>query len=205
MLDRHVSGLTVIDDDGKLAGLLTEGDLLKRSELGTAAASAHSDLVGDAAAREYIRSHSWRVGDVMTKYVVTVEETTPVDRLAVVMRANNIKRLPVMRGDSVIGIVSRADVLRALISAPRDNSARGDDALQRAVVTRLHMDLKLGPATVSVTVNDGNVHLSGHVASEIERKAALVATETVDGVRGVVNDLRLSEHPAMDRGQGAGG
>jgi CBS domain-containing protein len=196
MLDSHVSGLPVIDGDGNLNGILTEGDLLRRAELGTAATHAQNKLVGDIAAREYIKSHSWRVGDVMTKQVVTAEENAPVDHLAAIMSANGFKRLPIMSAGRLVGIVSRSDLLRALFSVPRDNSARGDAAIQRAVATRLYNDLNLDPALVSVTAHDGNVRISGRVATETERQAAVVATETVEGVRGVHNDLQAVD-PAL--------
>ena len=201
MLNNHLSGLPVIDDEGRLAGILSEGDLMERSELGTAAASVRGPLAGAAAARQFMKSHSWRVGDAMTKHVLTVEETTSVDRLAVILRSNNIKRLPVMRGDKVIGIVSRADIICGILHAPPDNCASGDDAIQRAVSTRLYTELKLDPTLVVVTADDGNVHLSGAVRSETERAAALVAAETVHGVRGVRNDLHVLGKSSSGRGQ----
>jgi CBS domain-containing protein len=185
MLDRHISGLPVIDDEGRLAGMLTEGDLLRRAELGAAAGW----IAEGQSAEDFIRRHSWRVGDVMTPDALTVAETTPIDKVATLMRTHGIRRLPVVRDGVVVGVVSRADLLRSIVAAGRDDSADGDDAIHRAVATRLYQELRLDPAAVVVTVGDGNVHLAGQVASAMELKAALLAAETVQSVRGVTSSL----------------
>jgi CBS domain-containing protein len=185
MLDRHVSGLPVIDDEGRLAGMLTEGDLLRRAELGAAAGW----VAEGQSAQDFIRRHSWRVGDIMTQDVVTVAETTPIDKVAALMSTHAIRRLPVVRDTAVVGIISRADLLRAIVAAERDDSADGDDAIHRAVSTRLYQELRFNPAAVVITVSDSNVHLAGQVASAVELKAALLAVETVQSVRGVTSSL----------------
>lgn len=188
MLENHVSGLPVIDGAGKLVGMLTEGDLLRRSELGTAAEWGRSPDMGE----DYIKTHSWCVGDVMTNHAVTIDEAAPIGRLAALMSANDIKRLPVLRDGAVVGIVSRADILRGIAAAERAEGAQGDEAIRRAVLSRLKDDLKLDPALAGASVVDGNIHLWGQVQTETERKAAQLAAETVAGARGVVNGLRLA-------------
>ncbi|MGB3387141.1 MAG: CBS domain-containing protein, partial [Pseudaminobacter sp.] len=96
MLDRGVSGLPVLDDEGRLTGIVTEGDLLRRAELGTVRAT-ESNLPAEQRARAYVKSHGWSVEDVMTKELVTITEDTPVGRVAAVMEERGVKRLPVIR------------------------------------------------------------------------------------------------------------
>lgn len=201
MLDHHISGLPVIDDSGKLVGMLTEGDLLRRTELGPAAAWSQ----GRQSAEDYIRTHGWSVGDVMTTHALTITETTPMAQIAAMMSTNDIKRVPVIDGDKVVGIVSRADILRGIATAERDDSAPGDEAIRLAISTRLRHELDLDPAEVGVTVSNGNAHLWGRVGSAAARKAAYLAAETVNGVRGVVNDLQVADDPSSDHETAAAG
>lgn len=194
MLDHHVSGLPVLDDNGKLAGMLTEGDLLRRAELGLPTSFA----LASQGSGDFIKSHSWRVGDIMTSPVITVDENMSIGQLAATMCNRDIKRAPVMRGDRLVGIVSRADILRGLATAPRESVATGDDAIRRAVSTRLQTELNFNPGLASVTVSDGNVHLWGRVPSENDRRAAQIVAETVEGVRGVTNSLHIIEVHVSD-------
>jgi len=194
MLDHHVSGLPVVDDQGRLVGMLTEGDLLRRSELG---ASAKTDGRPQTSA-DFIKTHGWRVGDVMTTPAMTVSPTLSVARLAEMMADRQIKRLPVIDNGVLIGIVSRADILRGLVAAPRDTVASSDEGLLRAVATRLKFELDLDPALIEVTVHDANVHLAGQVRTDTDRRAVQLAAETVEGVRGVVNVLTLMTAPSPE-------
>ena len=112
MLSEHVSGVPVLADDGLLAGIVTEGDLLRRTELGTAEAFPNPLQDADAVARAYVKSRSWKVGDVMTKNVITIDENAAVHEIAKLIDQHDIKRLPVMRKERLVGIVSRADLLK---------------------------------------------------------------------------------------------
>jgi CBS domain-containing protein len=192
MLDHHISGLPVIDDGGRLVGMLTEGDLMRRAELGSPAWTR-----GAQGSEDYIHTHSWRVGDVMTNSAITADEDMSIGRLAAVMNANDIKRVPIMRDDKVIGVVSRADILRGIATAEQETSAPGDEAIRRAVAACL-CELQFDPAQVGITVSDGNVHLWGRVGSEADRKAAHLAAETVSGVGGVVNDLHVLDDASTE-------
>jgi CBS domain-containing protein len=198
MLDHHISGLPVIDGADRLVGMLTEGDLLRRAELGSPASVQGPQLSAD-----YIKIHSWCVGDVMTEHAVTVEEAMPVGQIAAIMRSSDVKRLPVLRDGKMVGIVSRADILRAILAAGREEGAPGDEAIRRAIASRLRDDLKFDPGLVWVTVANGNVHLWGRVASEADRRAAHLAAESVSGVGGVVNGLRVADASAAEVGAGA--
>ncbi|MFQ6185842.1 CBS domain-containing protein [Sinorhizobium meliloti] len=112
MLEAGISGLPVCDDRGRLVGMLSEGDLLRRAELGLAA--WHGTARAGAQPEAFIKGHSWRVGDVMTQPVVTVVEDVPLGRVAELMAAKRIKRIPVMRGDEMVGIITRSDIFARL-------------------------------------------------------------------------------------------
>ncbi|MBS7706082.1 CBS domain-containing protein [Chelatococcus asaccharovorans] len=189
MRDRRLSGLPVLDDEGKLAGIITEGDLMRRSELYSTFLPA-----GNAAPdgpEGYVKGHSWRVGDVMTAPVITAAETDSLPTLAALLTQHGIKRVPILHGDRVVGVVSRADLLWAIAEAAPAPISTGDRAIRLAVATRLREDCGLtGPCPV-VTVTKGIVHLWGTVTSQGDRDAARVAAETVTGVVGVKDHLRL--------------
>ncbi|PST27135.1 CBS domain-containing protein [Mesorhizobium plurifarium] len=189
MLEHGISGLPVCDERDKLAGMLSEGDLLRRTELGSASWRGIAGIGPKPEA--FIKRHSWRVGDVMTQPVVTVDEDVPVDRVAELMAAKGIKRTPVMRGEEMVGIISRSDILRAIAGFVPDVVAAGDEAVRRAVLARLCSDLGLDRATIDVTIENGNVNLWGNVESEALREAARVAAETISGAGGVRNRLRI--------------
>jgi len=188
MLNHHVSGLPVIDDAGRLVGIISEGDLLRRSELGfgTFATQEGPRPTSDEQARAYVKGNAWRVADVMSRDLVVVDEETPLSRVATLMDEHAVKRLPVVHGAALVGVVSRADLLRAVIAARPDETARGDTAIRRSIMTRLNENTGLEGQDVTVTVDDGVVHLWGDVASQDCRTAARVAAESVRGVRSVI-------------------
>lgn len=199
MLEGGYSGLPVTDDHGMLVGILTEGDLLRRAELGTARWHPHwlNFLLGPSRlAREYTASHAQRVGEVMSTDVVTVEETTPLERAVGLMEQHHIKRLPVLRAGRVVGVVSRADLLRACLSAlerRREDHGDTDDAIRR----HIERDMRAQPwdphATVHVRVSKGVVELLGVVTSDALREALCVLAESEPGVARVDDQLATIE------------
>ena len=188
MMENRVSGLPVVDDRGRLVGLVTEGDLLRRTELGLSAVAdpSHQPISPDDRAQLYAKAHAWRVGDVMVREVITVSADLHVARAAALMQERGIKRLPVVADGKMLGIVSRADLLRAIMVATPDRTASGDEAIRRSIMTRLNEDTGLEGLEVGVTVADGLVHLWGNVESEALRTAARIVAESVRGVSGVV-------------------
>jgi CBS domain-containing protein len=119
MLEKQISGLPVIDGEGNLVGILTEADCLRRAEAGTECRGSRCLellITSGQLANEYIHFHGRKVAEVMTRYVVTVAEGTSLEQIAHLMESRRIKRVPVLRGGEVVGIVSRANVLRALAS-----------------------------------------------------------------------------------------
>lgn len=194
MLDHRFSGLPVVDDDGRLVGFMSEGDLMRRSELGAQALAPvdRQFSTEENNAGAYVKSHSWKVADVMTSDPIKVDEETPLPRIATLMADRGIKRVPVMRGEHLVGVVSRADLLRVLITAKFDATAPGDDAIRRSILTRLRDDAGVKGNSLILTVADGLVHFSGVVNSQSERDAVRVVAEGVRGVKGVFDHLSLA-------------
>jgi CBS domain-containing protein len=122
LLNNHISAAPVIGEKGELVGIVSEGDLLRRAEIGTT--KRHSwwlELISNewASANEYIKSHSGKVADVMTRNVITAKPDTPLADIAGLLERNRIKRVPIVEGAKLVGIVSRANILQALASAPK--------------------------------------------------------------------------------------
>ena len=194
MLANHVSGLPVLDADGKVVGILTEGDLLRRSETGTERQRPRwlEIVMGPGRiAGEYVRTHGRRVEDVMTHDVVGVTGETPLDEVVHLMERHRIKRVPVLAAERPVGMLSRADLLRALARALDEKPADAQDDDE----TRAHILAELGRSAwvprdgVDITVKDGVVHLNGVILEENEREALRVMAENTPGVKAVEDHL----------------
>ncbi|UWU19016.1 CBS domain-containing protein (plasmid) [Rhizobium sullae] len=195
MLINHISGVPVIDDAGCLVGIISEGDLLRRTELGRGAIAelGTSALTAEEKATAYVKSNAWRVADVMSRDPVVVEEDASLGQVSGLMQQHGIKRIPVMREGVLVGIISRADLLKVIVTADLDETARGDEAIRRSIAIRLSENTGLLGKDVTVAVTDGVAHLWGNVDTAECKKAARVAAESVRGVRGVVE--HFSEDP----------
>jgi CBS domain-containing protein len=193
MLGQRISGLPVVDAEGNLIGILTEGDLLRRAETGTEAHHAGwlNFLRGPArTAEDFVRSHGRYVEEVMTRIIRTVEEDTPLGQVVDMMEKERIKRLPVMKNGRLAGIVSRSDLLRALAAKLSEAplASPGDDALKTEVEAALRKHTWSG-GLVTVVVTEAVVFLEGAIYNEDERLALRVAAETVPGVQEVKDNL----------------
>jgi len=199
MLSRRASGLPVIDDEGCLAGIETEGDLMRRAELRNALLpeSGSSESPEDCNAA-YVKTHSWQVGDVMTGNVVSVPLNASLSHIAELFDPLGIKRVPALDGATVIGIVSRSGLLMAIVAAPLDRTAAGDTAIRLGILARLREDLCLTDPIPDVTVIGGIVHLRGVVRSQAERDAVRVVVEAVRGVAGIEDHLDVVGTPASE-------
>ncbi len=193
MLRRHVSGLPVIDAAGKLVGIISEGDFIRRSEIGTQRKRGRflKFILGPGkSATDFVHEHGRKVSEIMTLEPLTITEETPLEDIVELMEKNNIKRLPVIRGDRVVGIVSRSNLLQAVASLAReipDPTADDNHIRDRIIDTMQKSDWC--PLGLNVVVRDGIVHLSGLITEERSRQAAIVAAENVAGVKKVHDHL----------------
>ncbi len=189
MLDCRVSGVPVVDAD-KVVGMLTEGDLLRRVEVGSEGRPYHFSLSPAGAARDYVRTHSWRVADVMSSPVVTVTEDMPLTDAALLLSTRGIKRVPVVRDGTLVGILSRADFLKIIAQSRSERIADGEEALRRAAQARID-ELGLFATPLLVTIEDKVAHLWGVVRSQAERDAARVAIEHLPGLAATEDHLEI--------------
>ena len=188
LLDNRISAVPVIDNAGKLVGIISEGDLMRREETGTQRPSSwwlSFFLDPERQTRSYIKSHSRRVSDVMTSHVVTVNEDTPLDEIADILSRKRIKRVPVLREGALVGIVSRADLLRGLIVQRNGPAPSADDHVIKAAVLKGFVDAGVNDRLLTIVVSAGIVHIWGVADSEQERDAIRVVAETAPGVKQV--------------------
>ena len=193
MLQRHISGLPVVDAAGKLIGIISEGDFIRRSEIGTERKRGRflKFILGSGKeASDFVHEHGRKVAEIMTKSPLTITEDTPLEDIVELMEKNGIKRLPVTRGDQVVGIVSRANLLQAVASLARQvpDPTADDDQIRNRIIDALEKN-NWCPFGLSVIVRDGIVHLSGVITEERSRQAAVVAAENVTGVKKVHDHL----------------
>ena len=196
LLERAVSALPVVDEQGRLIGIISEGDLLRRVETGTdRKRSWWLDMMvsTEEKSRDFLKSHAVHVRDVMTRKVITVGEETPAYEIAEILEENRIKRVPVVDGDRLVGIVSRADLIRGLAvrHIPVTSSAQDDHDLREAVLRAIGEIDAAGSAYVNVLVKDGAVHLWGLAQSPDHKTALRVAVESVPRVAAVVDHLQI--------------
>ena len=199
MLQHHISGLPVIDDSGELVGILSEGDFLRRQETGTE--RRHSRwlefLMGPGRlAVEYSHSHGSKVAEVMTTHVHTVTEDTSLEDIVDLMERRHIKRVPVMRGKKAVGMVTRSNLMHAMVSLARaePKSAKGDAAIRETLLAEMQKESWAPAAMVNVVVRDGVVELWGVIIDERQREALKIAAENIPGVR-AVNDHMVWVEP----------
>jgi CBS domain-containing protein len=197
MLDNHVSGLPVVDAAGKAVGMLTEGDLLRRSEIATEKRHWHwlEFVLGPGRmASEYVRTHGRIVDELMTREAVGVGADTPLDEIVALMERRHIKRVPVLEDGVPVGIVSRSDLLAALARAldAEEAAAGSDDDIRGRLLAEL-AKTPWAPRGLTVTVEDGVVELNGVIFDEHERGALRVVAENVPGVRAVLDRLAWVE------------
>ena len=179
MILNRISGLPVLDASGKLVGVVTEGDLLRRAETATERhrPSWLEFFLGQGRlATEYVRTHGRKVGDVMTPGPETIVEETPLDEIVTVMEQKRIKRLPVMRGDKMVGIVSRANLVQALATLAREtaDTLPSDAALRELVLAEIDKQSWSPGHLINVIARDGVVELWGTILDERKRQALRV-------------------------------
>jgi CBS-domain-containing membrane protein len=193
LLGRRLSALPVVDDKGNLAGIISEGDLMRRVEAGTERQRSWwlRFLAGEeTVAAEYAKSHARKVGDVMTRDVVTATPETPVAEIAALLEKHAIKRVPIVRDGQLVGIVSRANLIQVVASAPKGLEIRlSDSAIRDKLLAHLRAQPWSHTWQLNVTVNGGVVDLWGLTYSDNERAAIRVGAENIPGVRAVNDHL----------------
>jgi CBS domain-containing protein len=193
LLGSRISAAPVVDADGRMVGVVSEADLMNRPETGTVPSKSWLErLLADDAllARDYIRSHSHHVADVMTKNVITAQERTPLKDIAALMQRHHIKRVPILRDGKVVGIVSRANLLQGLLARePYPVAAELDDDSVREAVAKELARHSWGSGVSNIVVDNGTVSVWGYVYAASAKEAVRIAVENVAGVRRVVNNV----------------
>lgn len=194
MLDGHISGLPVVDLQGHLVGIVTEGDFLRRVETGT---ERHPKgwlaFLRDpgADAEDYILSHAKTVADVMTRDVQSVTEATPLEEVVSIMEKHKVKRLPVTHGKHLIGLISRSDMLAAVLDRlPASETGASDDSqIYGAFMRELKKQSWAPRYAITAAVKDGVITLHGGIFDQRQRDAIRVMAETIPGVKEVKDNM----------------
>jgi CBS domain-containing protein len=194
MLQHHISGLPVIDKEANLVGVLSEGDFLRRRETKTEKRRSRwlEFLMGPGRiAAEYSHSHGSKVSEVMTKEVQTVDEATALEDIVDLMERHRIKRVPVLCGGQVVGIITRSNLMHAMVSLARvaQPAATGDAAIRDQLLAEMQKEKWAPAASANVVVHDGVVELWGVIIDERQREALKVAAENIPGVKAVKDHL----------------
>jgi CBS domain-containing protein len=209
MLRYHVSGLPVVDAAGKLIGIVSEGDFIRRAEIGTEPARGRwlrHLLSPSRTAADFVHHHGRKVGDIMTPAPLTITEDASLEEIAGIMASRDVKCLPVIRGDQLVGIVTRSDFLPTVANLARlaPTFSVADDQIRSDVLAAIGQ-AAWRPCRLKVTVSGGVVNLSGIVRGDDARRAALVAAENVPGVREVHDDFfNAADYPPPEEDLGGG-
>jgi CBS domain-containing protein len=202
MLQYEISGFPVLDR-GKLVGIVTEGDFLRRTETGT---ERHRGrwielLVGpERLAEEYAHAHGRTLDEVMTREVVTIAEDTSLDEAVRLMERHQIKRLPVVKGDAVVGIFTRTNLLRAFImGSPKATvPSESDAAIREKLLAELDKQPWAPRGSFNAVVENGVVDLQGIIRGERQRVALRIAAENIPGVKQVRDHLLELDRSAVE-------
>jgi CBS-domain-containing membrane protein len=200
---RRISAVPVVDAERRVLGIVSEGDLMRRAEAGTERRPSwwlevFSDWEG--LAQDYLKSHGRTAADVMTRYVVSVTDDAEVGHIVDLLESRGIKRVPVVREGRLVGIVSRADLLRGLItgSAGALGQPAEDRKIHEALMSRIRSEPWASLLFLNVLVRDGAVELWGIAKSEEQREALRVLAESVPGVGAVRNSVRVMPRNFVD-------
>jgi CBS domain-containing protein len=195
MLGHKISGLPVMTAAGELVGMVSEGDFLRRAELGTEPHLSGLLRFLESSGKQadtYLHTRGRKVSEVMTTRVCTIGPATTLEDAVETMLRHHVKRLPVLEDGKIVGIVSRSDLMRALLDVlPSAKGNADDDRIRAAIEAELAAQSWAG--SIRVAVKDGVVTLSGSIFDERARPAALVAAENVAGVKSVVDEVMWIE------------
>jgi CBS domain-containing protein len=199
MLERRISAVPVVNDQGKLIGIVSEGDLLHRTETGTEQQRSWWLLgltADETLAAEYVKAHALKVADVMTSKVITATPDAPLHEIAALLEKNAIKRVPIVRDGQLVGIVSRANLVQAVATSKEGQLENpiSDASIRDSLLSHLQKQAWTRAWLLNPIVRDGVVDLWGVARSEEEKKAIRVAAESMPGVRAVNDNLIIQPH-----------
>jgi CBS domain-containing protein len=206
MLRHHISALPVVNTEGELIGIISEGDFIRRAELGTQRKPGRwlKVLFGRGkSAADFVLEHGRKVGEIMSPDPLVISEQTPLEEVVQCMESNNLHHLPVLRGTQLVGIVTRSNLLQAVAYLVRDipEPTADDDQLRGSVIAAVG-NADWSPCRLSVMVRNGVVTLGGFITDERFRRAVIVAAENVSGVESVRDNLFMVPPPEEELGGG---
>jgi CBS-domain-containing membrane protein len=194
LVDNDVSALPVVDDEGRVVGIISEADIMRRAEIGTEKRRPwwlEAVPPGAELAEEYARSHGKRVEELMSSDVISASEDTPLEEIASLLEKHRIKRVPILKDGRLVGIVSQSNLVQALAAAGSKviTSADKDRIIREDIVAQLANQKWTDFGDRNVVVVDGVVHLWGLVGSPEERKALTALAESAPRVAGVRDEM----------------
>lgn len=204
MLDRDISAVPIVED-GLLVGIVSESDLLHRPEAGTEARRPHwLELLtsSDRLAADYVKTHGRKAGEVMTRDVATVTDTTPIADVLRLLESRHIKRVPVLRDGKLVGIISRRNLLQAVATRMEAPAVSAEDrAIRETFYSKLAAETWAdGAGGINAVISDGVVHLWGIAPQGVRRQAVVVLAESIPGVKAVEDHLEAPRvYDPMDR------
>lgn len=191
LLEKRISAVPVVDEHGKIVGIVSESDLMHRAEIGTEIRHAwwlRGFIGDDSLAAEYVKAHARKVADVMTREVISAIPDSPLHEIAVLMEKNAIKRVPIVKDGCLVGLVSRANLVQAVASGRKIlDIPVSETVIRDKIMAALEAEVWAHTGLLNITVNNGVVDIWGIAGSEAERKAIRVVAETTPGVL-IVND-----------------
>ena len=199
MVSNCVSALPVIDIYAKLVGIISEGDLIRRVEIGTErhpSGAGETPMPSDSLAKEFVRSRAKRVSDVMTREVITAQPETSLREIANMMERHSIKRVPIVENERVVGIVSRANLLQVLARVNDTDWVESDRVLHQRFIDSIK-DQPWAGRPFNIIVNDRCADLWGFVYSVDEKTAVRVAAEATPGIESVSDHLGIAPLPPL--------
>ena len=196
MVEKHISGVPVLSNNGKLIGMVSQSDLLHRAEVGTERKHKWWFRVlmdSRALAREYVKAHGLKAHDVMTRYVVSVRDDAELRDVADILDKRRIKRVPVIQEDRVVGIITRGDLVRALSQVQISKVAKTivNAALHKKLYDRIQSQPWINDNCVNLTVSDGVVEVAGFVETTDQRVALRILIQETEGVNRVDDKISV--------------
>lgn len=194
LVEHGISAVPVVDNDGQVLGIVSEGDLMRRVESeGDKHKSWWLKWLSGNNPVDYIKSHGRKASEIMTPDPIIIEDDEPLFRIAALLEKHEIKRVPVVSKGKLVGIVSRADLLRGFSVTATDTTVPTDDReIREAVIKEIEDNTGLLAYRINVIVTNGEVQLWGLVTGQEEKLAAQVAAENIPGVKSVENRLGIT-------------